>query len=483
MPDTKNRTTQNPGGGKDPVTTPIWRGIILCILISSTALAGGNENEPETTALEERLEAQEARIQELEKLLGEQMALLLDLRRDLERSRSTPTELSRGETTSPKIAAPAEQVASEATSGWSSSHAFVNSEDGRNSIQLRGRIHVDYRGYTGEEKPAPTFLMRRIYFGAQGNLGENYSYVLTADVAETGGTLLRDAYLNARFSDAFQLRAGQFKAPFSQESIQSDNRITFVERHSLTNLAPGRTPGMMLHGSFRNDAVAYYLEAYNGRGILGLNDTDTPEVGGRLRFKPFQGIEGLRNFAFGGAVSQGQHAEGFSFEGRTASRSVTFFDRVPVRGKVTRANAEFEWVQPQFSLRGEFIQTNQARDGLGTGGGNLPGVVAKGYSLETSYLFGGDTEADGSVVPHTTFLENRGTGALQLALRYENLQVHDSANPNRGDAFTIGFNWQMSRFVRHMSNFAFERFQHPDRNSSFNGNDTFTYVGRMQLMF
>jgi phosphate-selective porin len=252
--------------------------------------------------------------------------------------------------------------------------------------------------------------------GVEGEFGDNYSYVLTGDFADPEGALVQDGYFDITFNDAFQLRAGQFKAPFSQETLQSDNRIMFVERSSLSNLAPSRTPGLMLSGSLINGRLSYNVDAYNGRGRVSSNDTSTPEIGARLRFQPFRGSELFENLAFGGAYTQGRHLDGSSFAGRTASRSVTFFRRIPIRGKTTRTNAEFEWVTSQFSMRGEYMQTNQARDGLGPNGNNLPGVVAKGYMVEAGYVLGGTNQSNALVVPRTTFRSTIGRIPIALML-------------------------------------------------------------------
>jgi phosphate-selective porin OprO/OprP len=341
-------------------------------------------------------------------------------------------------------------------------------------------MHLDYRGHAADAGVQSTFALRRARLGVEGTLFESYEYKVEADFADTGSTLLRDGYVNLAARDAFQLEFGQFKVPFSQEVLQSSNRLTFVERSSLANLTPDRSPGLMLHGTFREGAVEYAVSAQTGRGLLSTSEAGTPEVFGRLRLRPFPGW--AEGFALGGAYGQGRSEDATSFRGRTASRSVTFFSPVPVRGQATRANGEFEWLHGRFALRGEFVQTLQRRDGLGAGGQDLPAVVAKGFSVDTAFVFGGDQQANGAIVPHTVFLEG-GLGALQLAFRYENLQLDDRSDPNRSGAYTLGFNWWLSRFVRHQSNFVHERFQHPARTGALNGRSAFTYLGRMQLVF
>ena len=89
--------------------------------------------------------------------------------------------------------------------------------------------------------------------------------------------MLRDTFINVRVNDAFQIRFGQFKMPFSQEELVSDNRVAFVDRSSVNALSPGRSPGVEIHGTVA-DSFEYWVSAANGRGELGTNDTSTPEV-------------------------------------------------------------------------------------------------------------------------------------------------------------------------------------------------------------
>ena len=206
----------------------------------------------------------------------------------------------------------------------------------------------------------------------------------------------------------------------------------------------------------------------------------------RLRFTPFltAGPDALKNFSFGGAFADGRHGTELSFAGLTASRSAIFFRSVLVNGEVVRANAEFWWRYKSFSLRGEYDQTNQAREGLAGDGINLPGVIGKGVVFQATYLLTGEQKTDAGITPKKNFLGGeRGAGAWELALRYENLQMHDSVNPNRAEAYTFGVNWWLTKFVRYQSNFAFERFKDPARTPTPGENGHFAYLSRMQVIF
>jgi phosphate-selective porin OprO/OprP len=370
--------------------------------------------------------------------------------------------------------------------GWDGSHAFIRSRDGNLRAVFGGRMHFDWRSYTGTATPPSTFLVRRARLETGGVLYKHYEFQVQFDFADTSSRMIRDAFINVHYTDPFQVQFGHFKAPFSQEELQSSKFIDFVERSSVNNLAPARSPGMMVHGKLAQGVVEYYAGAFNARRDVNLNTASTPEGYVRLRFNPFKssGPPLLQNFSFGGAFADGRHKGDNSFAGRTASQSTTFFKAVPVNGEIVRANAEFWWRYKRFSLRGEYDQTHQSRENLNGDGINLPGVIGKGLVFQTTYLLTGEEKTEGGITPKMNFLGGqRGLGAWELALRYENLQMHDSVNPNRAEAYTFGINWWLTKFVRYQSNFAYERFKDPTTAPTPGETGHFAYLSRMQVIF
>ena len=511
------------------MTMAFARRAATCLLAAFLLAGTVRAEEPEAAAqtfpyndVRRKLEEHQARILQLERLLKEQERLLRALQQQLAeqrthsasgpRSASASEPLGHGVTaqeevnrTSGELNALAESLvpvrsdvqkpaetqrkqekASLLAAGWTGSHPYIRNADDTFYMQFGGRMQFDWRSHTGEVTPAGSFFVRRARLEAEGQLFKNFEYKVQADFADTGSTLLRDGYLNINYVKPFQIQFGQFKAPFSQEQWQSSKYMDFVERSSVNNLVPGRTPGLMIHGEVTDGVFQYYLGAFNGRGELEKATATTPETFLRLRFTPFKkgAVPILKNFSFGGAVSQGRNEDGRSFRGRTASRSINFFDRVAVNGKIQRFNGEFWWNHRNFSLRGEYVQTNQFREGLAAGSGNLPGVVGKGYLLQASYLLTGEEKGRRGISPRSAFLESKGgLGAWELAFRYENLQMHDAFNPNRHEAYTFGVNWWLTKFVRYQSNFVLERFKDTARAPTPGTRDHFSYLSRVQVIF
>jgi len=156
------------------------------------------------------------------------------------------------------------------TSGWNGEHFFIRSPDGQFSINPYGYVNTDYRAYKGDGAPADTFMLRQARFGFQGSYGSHFDFALLSDAASTTGSVVRDVYLNVRFRPELQFQAGQFKAPFAQETGIGDTSLDFVERGFQSMLYPSaasayRSPGVALHGDISGGIVQYWVGAVNGK--------------------------------------------------------------------------------------------------------------------------------------------------------------------------------------------------------------------------
>ena len=378
-----------------------------------------------------------------------------------------------------------------AVAGWGDNHAFLRSIDGSFETQIGGYAQLDFRGYQSGNHPPNTFLVRRARLAVEGKVQRYFDFKVEGDFADTASTLLRDFYVRIHRIDEFQLAFGQFRVPISQEEIRSDTYQDFVERSMVNNLVPSRSPGIAASGEIKHGFFEYQIGAFNGKGLLVSNNNGTPETAIRLRFTPWKNEHNFfsRGFSFGGAFTQGRSLGGTSVRGQTESRSFSFFVPDTINGKYVRANGELTWLLGPAAIRAEYDQTNQRRDNLGLGGGNLPGVIAKGYTAQFTYLITGENKPDAAAVAprHNLFGDGNGRqgfGAWELKFRYANLQVADGTpKSNRAESFYFGPNWYLNRYVRYMLDLGFERFKDPTR-SPRPGDDTFFVVlSRVQVAF
>lgn len=375
--------------------------------------------------------------------------------------------------------------------GWDKGRAFLRSSDGSFETFIGGYGQLDFRGYqSGPVAPANTFLLRRARLIVEGKVQRYYDFKIEGDFADRTGIILRDLFVRVHRIDELQLTFGQFRVPYSQEEIRSDAVQDFVERSLVNNLAPSRSPGIQASGVVGGGVFEYQVGAFNGKGLLVPNDNDTPEGAVRLRFTPWRNGSAfwLKGLSFGGAYTQGRSRGGLSVIGQTESRSVTFYEADRINGKVQRANGELTWMLGPAAIRAEYDQTNQERLRMGAGGTDLPGVVAKGYMAQFTYLLTGETKPEaGAVVPkHSLFEEGSGTGlgAWEVKFRYSNLQISNGTpKANRAETFYFGPNWYLNRFVRYTLDLGVERFKDPLRTPNPGDKNFFVVLSRVQIVF
>jgi phosphate-selective porin OprO/OprP len=396
---------------------------------------------------------------------------------------STDSSIQPNETTSPALSADKETSDDTHPAGWTERHAYIDSADGNFKLEFGGRALLDYRAYQSDAAPPSTFLLRRARLKVEGTLFEHFEYEVETELTDSE-TALRDGYVKINFHPGIQFKIGQFKIPFSQEELISTKWLEFMENASLNNLVPGRSPGFQIQGELFDGVLAYQTGLFNGLGKLSTNTSNVPELYVRSRLTPFRSNDLLNGFSFGGALGRGRHEGGESVTGETSSRSFVFFEPVPINGKVERYNAEFAWLHRNWSLRGEYDQSVQAREGLGFGGNDLPDVVGRGLYFAGSYYLTGEEKIEDDIYPLSPFMfEGRGIGAWELAFRYENISIDDGIDSNRHQAYTLAVNWWMTRFLRVSSNFIVELFDDPERIHDTDDKNNLALLTRVQVIF
>ncbi|EFK05646.1 conserved domain protein [delta proteobacterium NaphS2] len=101
-------------------------------------------------------------------------------------------------------------------------------------LRVGGLLQVDYRYFNYEGNADPDnnkFDIRRSRLLLAGRLYERFSYKFQYEFQGAGSRKLLDAYGNALVLPYLQLRAGQFKEPFSLEQYTPDAIFPFPSEH------------------------------------------------------------------------------------------------------------------------------------------------------------------------------------------------------------------------------------------------------------
>lgn len=119
-----------------------------------------------------------------------------------------------------------------------------------------------------------------------GNLDKSFNYFFQASFVIS--PILLDASIGYKFSDAFNITAGQFKTPFSKEFLTYAADLDFVNRaQEAALLSPRRDIGFQMSGKFASNLFEYRAGIFNGNGPNHLyNDNNSFLYVGRIAFTP-----------------------------------------------------------------------------------------------------------------------------------------------------------------------------------------------------
>ncbi|MBI4475426.1 MAG: hypothetical protein HY646_22365 [Acidobacteria bacterium] len=342
-------------------------------------------------------------------------------------------------------------------------------------VELRAKVQADLRGFdphiTTEEG---AFDMQRVRFGIEGRFLRFFQYEAEYETREHFGgrklkNALRDAFINFDYFDDFQLKAGKFKVPFSQEQNTGASNLDFILRSRIAeNLAPARDVGAMLHGRFFNRGLGYEVGVFRNDGENARPKDNAPKgdttVAVRITGMPlrlFSAPRALRDFEVAGAVTSNDTPEGLtSLRGRAYSDE-TFFPHIHAQGRRLRAGADLNWTHGPYSVKGEYSQVRQAREGQSVRATDLPDAVASGWYIAATWVVTGEAK-EGGVNPRRAFLDG-GTGAFELAARHDTLRFNSAGSlssiPSRSPrapnifesadrAWTMGLNWYPNSYMK-----------------------------------
>jgi hypothetical protein len=201
----------------------------------------------------------------------------------------------------------------------------------------------------------------------------------------------------------------------------------------------------------------------------------------------------LREWAFGGSAARAESrgiSNDVSFNATIPDQAFAFFPQLNINGPITRYEAETTYLKSGFAFRGEYVQLQDQRYGIGseTPGGlaffTYPGVGGKAWNLSSTYLLTGEKQPENGTprVRHPLFGPDtpeggggRGWGAWGVAFRYSAIQaIAPGANQEnlytpgfvptysyRTDQFTAGVNWYLNYWVKYQFNIDVDRLKEP----------------------
>ena len=358
----------------------------------------------------------------------------------------------------------------------------LESQDGKFRLKLGGRVYFDAATFRA---PDYWFLggdridehdgmeVSRLRMTLSGEVYEDFLFKIETDFAGDE-VQLTDAFVGVRnLPYAGTVRAGQFSEPLGLEALTSSRFITFMERSMATQaFIPYRSLGLGVSNAFFDKRMTASLGVFNG----GIDRDNFWSFTGRLTGLPWYENKGRRLLHLGLGFAHRNPESDYDFRARPGSNQANEHmntGELPV-DNLNTWSAETALVVGPFSLQGEYLRTDASfmpenrhltffglRDAY-----KLDDRHFDGYYVQASCFLTGEhrmydpsTGAFDRVIPRKNVrLKGGGWGALELALRYDTLDldefdVRSGVRGGTGRNWTAGLNWYLNPNMRIMLNY------------------------------
>lgn len=291
------------------------------------------------------------------------------------------------------------------------------------ALQISGLIQARYQGFE-QQTVNNSFDLHRARLDVKGDLNPHWSYEIYTEFA--GTTKLLDAYTAYKIADYLKFTAGQFKVPFSAESLNSDAQLEFIDRAQVVEALAGRSKdiignqngrdiGIQVSGSFAklNDTYLfdYSFGVFNGAGYdVTADNNNHKDIAGRLAIHP------IKNLIIGADFYNGQ---GFYAIGTAPAAS----------HKRTREGIDGKYIIGGLTLKAEY---DKGTDNV---------LNRNGWYGQASYF----------VIPKK----------LEPALRYDTYDPTQTSSTDRTTNYMAGINYYFNQWAKFTVDYVDRREQAP----------------------
>lgn len=278
---------------------------------------------------------------------------------------------------------------------------------GSRALQISGLVQARYQGFE-QKNTNDAFDLHRARLDAKGSITGKWSYEIYTEFAAS--VKLLDAYTTYKIAGFLKVTAGQFKVPFSYESLTSDSQLEFIDRSQAVEALVGRSKdiignqngrdiGIQVSGDFAkvNDRYLfdYAFGVFNGAGYDVTTDNNNyKDIAARLGIHPLKGLD------FGGSLYEGED--------------------IPAGKTLTQARNRYgfdgRFVQGPLSLTAEYVHGTDAS------------VQKQGWYAQAGYF----------VVPKK----------LQLVAKYDTYDPSNLVSTDRSTIYTGGVNLVFNQWTK-----------------------------------
>lgn len=342
-------------------------------------------------------------------------------------------------------------------------YLVLQSADGRFRYWLDGRLQLDGAVYTGGKNELGNGTeVRRARIGVKATLFRDWYSEIDLDFAGNA-VEIKDAWIGYTGFENTLLKAGQYKEPFSLETLTSSKNIVFMERSYADNLSPDRNIGLGAARWGKRWQVAGGLFGQTAGEVDASARKEGWGLTGRASFAPVLGNRKVVHL--GAAISRrtpdaATGADTNSVRFRARPETDVSLARFLTTGKIrfvdhtSYYNAEAAAMFGPLMLQGEYTKVVVHRLG------DLPQASFKGgYVMASLFLTDDTRDYIASAGEFDRIHPKRAGGAWEVAARYSTLDLNDTSEGvnilgGKGTNYTLGLNWYMNTNLRWMFNYA-----------------------------
>lgn len=330
----------------------------------------------------------------------------------------------------------------------------IKTRDNSFTTKIGGRVQADAAAYGGEPDMGDGTEIRRARLYLQGTMYNDWGYKLQYDFVDTGSAGIKDAYLSYTGFDNLELKAGNFKDPFSLQEQTSSKFISFMERGLPSAFAAGRHIGVMASTSHQHWTLAGGLFG-DTVSTKGGEDDEGWGAGTRATWAPVNDKAEVIHLGLGLNYREtgGANTARFKQQAESHLSGINIVDTATITAvnDFYKVGAEIATVQGPFSAQAEYIATSVNRDS----GSDLD---FDGWYAQVGYFLTGESRnykngKFGGITPKANVGQG-GIGAWELALRYSTIDLSDSEiDGGEADSVTLGLNWYPTPTLRFSANY------------------------------
>ena len=363
---------------------------------------------------------------------------------------------------------------------WKNGLQF-STPDGEIKIAIGGRLQVDY-GFFSEKDDLDVeqdgFEMRRARLGVSGVIGGNIEFKTEYDFAGAK-VAFKDSWVGLKDAGFLgRLHIGHQKEPMGLETLTSSKFISFLERSFTSALTPSRNTGILSSHLLGEDnqgtfSIGYFKDA---DGSANSQEEDQSSVTSRVTYLPLYEDDGKKLLHLGASFSARDFSDGnFAYDSDPlAHLGMDIVSATVAADRADLFGIEAAWVQGPFSLQGELVISSIDDD-----------TEASAWYVQGSYFVTGESRpykktagTFSSIKPLNNYGDN-GKGAIELAVRMQEIDLDEMSAGENAEALSIGVNWHLNPNVRVKFNIIDAS---PDEASEY-GNDVTCYVMRFEINF